>query len=545
MAITLGSTVVCWRHLFGMISITHTHLGLGTLRVFIAAASLLLVYRGAWRAGRLEHIQLLHTVFGATYGWLVATPAGQVINRFVSDMVSLDDTLISALRPVLETYLSIGFRILTVSFLIPSFLVPSITCVSLAVFIGKRYMYAFTAAKRLYATSLSALFHNITETASGLTTVRSFRAEPTSRRRFLNQVEQHVRAWQAVSDCQRWLAVRMDMCTSLTAFSAAILAYSQAGSDPSIVGFSLTTSTSLCTALLYLTYLSTVLEVEMNSLQRIEDYIHGVPQEDRRGNPDHPVEKEWPHQGKVSIKDLTVGYSVDGQEVLKRANLEIKAGERVALVGRTGSGKSSLALSMLRLTTKFTGSIEIDDVDVDDIEADLLRRRISLIPQNPAIFEGTLRFNMDLRGQQDDAALDSILQQVMAQSAADTSTPLTLDSHVTSGGDNFSQGQRQLISLARAMASRSKVVIIDEATANLDPTSEARIQALIRQNMKDCTIIAIAHRLKTVLDFDKVVVLKEGRIVETGTPRDLIETKRGEFYSMLCQQSGTSSDMAV
>ncbi|EXJ90486.1 hypothetical protein A1O1_03589 [Capronia coronata CBS 617.96] len=517
--------------------------GLGTCRVFITAASLLLVYRGAWKVGRREHTQLLNTIFGATYGWLVTTPAGQIINRFVSDMVSLDDTLISALRPVLETYLSIGFRILTVSFLIPSFLIPSVTFVSLAIFIGKRYMYAFTASKRLYAISLSALFHNITETASGLTTVRAFRAELASRVRFQKQVEQHVRAWQAVSDCQRWLAVRMDMCTSLTAFSAAILAYSHAGSDPSIVGFSLTTSTSLCTALLYLTYLSTLLEVEMNSLQRIEDYIHDVLQEDRRGNPDHPVGKGWPHRGKVSIQDLTVGYALDGQAVLKGASLEVEAGECVALVGRTGSGKSSLALSMLRLTTKYSGSIKIDGVGIEHIEADLLRRRISLIPQNPAIFEGTLRFNMDLCGQQDDATLNSILQQVKVQSASDVSTPLTLDYHVTSGGENFSQGQRQLISLARAMAAQSKVVVIDEATANLDPISEERIQALIRQNLRDCTIIAIAHRLKTVLDFDKVVVLKEGRIVEAGVPRDLVESRRGEFYSMLCQQTVKANDL--
>lgn len=199
---------------------------------------------------REEHLKLLATVFGASYTWIISTPAGQIINRFSSDMMCLDDTLVRALRPVLETYLSIGFRIITVSSLVPIFLLPSLLFTGLAIYTGYRYRFAFTAAKRLYAASLSPLHHSITEAASGLVTIRAFRAEKALQNYIAASIEQHVRAWEAVSDLQRWLAVRMDIYASLISLSAAIFAFLRQGSNPSTVGLSLMLTTGLCTALL-------------------------------------------------------------------------------------------------------------------------------------------------------------------------------------------------------------------------------------------------------------------------------------------------------
>ncbi|KAI9731325.1 MAG: hypothetical protein M1834_005228 [Cirrosporium novae-zelandiae] len=501
--------------------------GLGMLQVTCGAASLLVLYGGAWRAGKTEHQKLLYKVFGATYEWLINTPAGQIINRFSSDMMSLDDTLISSLRPVLETYLSIGFRIITVSSLIPIFLLPSVLFVSLGLYTGQRYLYASTAVKRLYAVSLSPLFHSVTETASGISTIRAFRAEKHFKSRFLAYTEQHIRAWEAVSDSQRWLAIRMDIFASLISFSAAIFAFLQHRSDPSIVGFSLTTSTSLCSALLYLVYLSSILEVEMNSFQRIEDYIHQVPQEKKLpDSTDQASEVGWPSQGSILVRGLTAGYSLDGREVLQDINLDATPGERIAVVGRTGSGKSSFACSLFRLTNKFAGSIRIDGIDIDLVDVDHLRQSISLIPQNPTLFDGTLRFNLDLSGDLSDEHLQAILNDVMGHETC------SLDDPVLSNGQNFSQGERQLIALARAIAKKSKIVVIDEATANMDHASEIRIQTLLRDKFQGSTLIAIAHRIDSVLDFDQVLVLEKGKVIERGHPRSLVESGEGTFYAI-------------
>lgn len=224
--------------------------GLGIARILLIAVSLVFLYSGAWRASRDKHMEMLVVVFGATYAWIWRTPAGQAINRFSSDMASLDDTLFKTLRPVLETYLSIAFRILTVSSLVPLFLLPSIALTGLALYIGYRYRFASTAVKHMYAGSLTPLHHSISETATGLVTVHAYRAEKILQDRFNTAVDHHVRAWNGVSDLQRWLAVRMDLCVGLISFSVAVLAVTQKHANASTVGLSLTLTTGLCTSLL-------------------------------------------------------------------------------------------------------------------------------------------------------------------------------------------------------------------------------------------------------------------------------------------------------
>lgn len=220
------------------------------MEVLLLAISLVLLYSGAWRASRDKHLEMSTVVFGATYAWIWRTPAGQMINRFSSDMASLDETLFRTFRPVVETYLSITLRILTVSSLIPLFLIPAIALTGLALYIGYRYRSASTAVKHMYAGSLTPLHHGVSETASGLMTIHAFRAEKLLQDRFNTAVDHHVRAWNAVCDLQRWLAVRMDLCVGMISFSIAVLAVMQEHTNASTVGLSLTLTTGLCTALL-------------------------------------------------------------------------------------------------------------------------------------------------------------------------------------------------------------------------------------------------------------------------------------------------------
>ncbi|KAI9928959.1 hypothetical protein MW887_001352 [Aspergillus wentii] len=504
--------------------------GLGIVQIFILAISLVLMYSGSWRASRDKHLQMLTAAFGATYAWIWRTPAGQIINRFSSDIASLDDTLFKTFRPVIETYLSIGFRIITVSSLIPLFLLPSIALTGVAIYIGYRYRFASTAVKHMYAASLSPLHHSITETVSGLTTIHAFRAEKMLQDRFATAIEHHVRTWRAVSDLQRWLAVRMDICIALISFSVAVLAVTRQHANASAVGLSLTLTTGLCTALLYLVYLSSLLEVEMTSYYRIESYIKGLPQEPSDLAILNDTIESWPTHGVVDVQNLTAGYSLDEDEVLKDISFRACPGERVAIVGRTGSGKSSMALSLLRLTIRLHGSINVDGVDIESLDVDRLRQHISLIPQDPTLFDGTIRFNLDMNGAVSDEHLQGVLDDVAGASK------WKLDDVVEANGKNFSRGERQLIALARAMVTKNKVLIMDEGTASLDPVSEERIHAVLRAKFNDWAVIAITHRLHNIVDFDQVLVLDKGRVTEQGKPRQLLNEGQGPFWALYMQQ---------
>ncbi|KAF7118950.1 hypothetical protein CNMCM5793_008588 [Aspergillus hiratsukae] len=390
-----------------------------------------------------------------------------------------------------------------------------------------------TAVKHLYAASLTPLHHSIAETASGLKTIRAFRAQGMLQKRFNAAVEHHVQAWNAVSDLQRWLAVRMDIFVALISCSAATLAILRPNSSAPVVGLSLTLTTGLCTALLYLVYLSSLLEVEMASYCRIENYIQELPQEVSSANLEACVEEHWPTRGLISFEDFGASYALDEEEILKGINYRANPGQRTAIVGRTGSGKTSLALSLLRLTTRTRGTISIDGVDIESVPVEKLRQSISFIPQDPTLLDGTIRFNLDFNGEYDEGYLQSVLDDVAG------TRKWKLDDTVELNGRNFSQGERQLITLARAMVSKHKILIIDEGTASLDKASEDRIMAVLRDRFSACTVIAITHRLHSIVDFDQVLVMGDGQVQEAGNPRHLLEGGESRFKALYLQQCGT------
>ncbi|RHZ50735.1 putative ABC transporter [Aspergillus thermomutatus] len=509
--------------------------GLGSAQIATLAFSLFLLYSGAWRFSHDKHMEMISAIFGTTYSWIWSTPVGQVINRFSSDIASLDDTLFRTFRPVLETYLSIGLRILTVTSLIPLFFLPSVMLSGLAIYVGHRYRFAATAVKHLYAASLTPLHHSIAETASGLKTIHAFRAQGMLQKRFNAAVEHHVQTWNAVSDLQRWLAVRMDIFVALISCSAATLAILRPHSSAPVVGLSLTLTTGLCTALLYLVYLSSLLEVEMTSYCRIENYIQELPQEVPSANHEACVVEHWPTRGLISFENFGANYSLDEEEILKGVSYRVNPGQRIAIVGRTGSGKTSLALSLLRLTTRTRGSISIDGVDIESVAVEKLRQSITFIPQDPTLLDGTIRFNLDFNGEYDEGYLQSILDGVAG------TRKWKLDDMVELNGRNFSQGERQLITLARAMVNKHKILIIDEGTASLDKASENRIMAVLRDRFSEGTVIAITHRLHSIIDFDQVLVMGDGQVLEAGDPRHLLEGGESLFKTLYLQQCGTNA----
>ena len=274
----------------------------------------------------------------------------------------------------------------------------------------------------------------------------------------------------------------------------------------------------------------------MNSTERIIEYAE-IEMEDQGG-----VEPaaSWPSEGQMEVENLVVGYAPDLPPVLKGINFEVKAKERIGVVGRTGAGKSSLTLALFRFLEAREGSVMIDGVDISKIKLESLRSRLAIIPQDPVLFSGTVRSNLDPFDERSDSELKDALHRVhLVDSEASTpsgsSTPgnvnifKALSSVISESGQNLSQGQRQLLCLARAIVARPKIMVLDEATSAVDKTTDGLIQRSIREEFEDSTLIVIAHRLSTIADFDRVLVLDQGMVVEYDTPKNLVERADGVF----------------
>jgi ABC-type multidrug transport system fused ATPase/permease subunit len=304
------------------------------------------------------------------------------------------------------------------------------------------------------------------------------------------------------------------------------------------------------------------MEMNMNSVERIEEY-NKVEQEPPAIVHNKRPEPNWPSQGVVHVKNVSLRYAPDQPDVLKNLSFSIKAHEKVAVVGRTGAGKSTLSTAFFRIVPLAGGSIEIDGIDINQLGLYDLRSRLTIIPQDPVLFSGTLRTNLDPLGLHDDKSLwdaikranllESFQSQTSVKSLDDASsqstvtevnsTFLTLDYPVSENGENFSQGQRQLLCLARALLRQTRIVFLDEATASVDYETDARIQTTIRQEFVDSTVICIAHRLRTVIDYDKILVLGKGELVEFGSPIDLIEKSTVGAFRKMCEETGEFEEL--
>jgi len=274
-------------------------------------------------------------------------------------------------------------------------------------------------------------------------------------------------------------------------------------------------------------------EIQGNSLERIRGYI-SIEQEPKPTVAGIPP-AYWPASGKLSVEKLSAKYSTDGPKVLHDVSFNIQSGERVGVVGRTGSGKSSLTLALLRCI--FTdGTVYYDGIPTSSINLDALRSNITIIPQIPELLTGSLRKNLDLFEQYDDATLNSALRAAglfALQNEMDEGR-ITLDSEISSGGGNLSVGQRQILALARAIVRGSKLLILDEATSAIDYKTDAVIQSSLRNELpRDTTLLTVAHRLQTIMDADKIMVLDAGRIVEFDTPKELLKNKHGMLRALV------------
>lgn len=269
----------------------------------------------------------------------------------------------------------------------------------------------------------------------------------------------------------------------------------------------------------------------MVAVERTRDMM-ACPQEGTVDPLSVPI--DWPQEGKISLKHASAQYRESLPKVLNEVTLEIPGGTTVGICGRTGSGKTTLAKCLFRLLEMTEGSIEIDGVDISNVELKVLRNKISMIPQDPTLFTGPLRFSLDPEDKCSDErlwqALDSVGIKITVERMANG-----LDADIVDGGENLSAGQRQLLCLARALLEKPSILIMDEATSNIDGKTDNKIQTMLKEVFKECTILTIAHRLNSILWYDKVLVLDQGKVLEFDSPGVLSKKEGSEFKALLSE----------
>ena len=326
----------------------------------------------------------------------------------------------------------------------------------------------------------------------------------------------------------RWLGIRLEGLGNLVILGASLLAVLGRHSlSPGLAGLSVSYSLMVTETLNWLVRMVCALETNAVSLERIFQYSSAGEEAAWKTDRDEELPESWPASGRLQLSNLTVRYRQDLDPVLTDLSLTLEAGERVGVVGRTGAGKSSLTLALFRVLEAEAGEVTLDGENIAGLGLQKLRRSITIIPQDPVLFSSTLRFNLDPSKEHPDQRILECLQLAGLGDAGSD-----LDMEVQERGENFSVGQRQLICLARALLRSSKLLVLDEATAAVDPDTDAVVQRTVREHFQGCTVVTIAHRLNTVLDSDRVLVLEAGRLKEIGTPNQLLDDSNSALFSL-------------
>ncbi|TFY83125.1 hypothetical protein EWM64_g881 [Hericium alpestre] len=495
---------------------------------------------GQLRASKSVHRKLIESILGTTLRWLDTTPTSRVITRCTQDVRAVDGTIPQWFRWLVELSATMMMKFFAVLVFTPIFVLPGILILLLGGWFGQIYIKAQLSVKREMSNAKAPVLGHFGAAINGLTSIRAYGAQKAFQQEAYNRIDRYTRAARTFYNLNRWICIRIDALGGM--FAAALAAYliygpGRATALPSDTGFSITMAVGFSGLILYWVRILNEFEVSGNSLERIQAYVT-IEQEAKPTKEGVPP-AYWPASGDLKVENLSARYSATGPKVLHDISFQINSGERVGIVGRTGSGKSSLTLSLLRCIPT-EGEVYLNDVPTSSVNLDALRTSITIIPQVPELLSGTLRDNLDPFSQHDDAVLNAALRAAglfSLQSETDEAR-ITLDSKVSSGGGNLSVGQRQILALARALVRGSKLLILDEATSAIDHETDTIIQTSLRRELGgDVTLITVAHRLQTIMDADKIMVLDAGRIVEFGKPNELLKKQDGYLRSLV-EESG-------
>ncbi|XP_046739580.1 multidrug resistance-associated protein 1 isoform X8 [Diprion similis] len=505
--------------------------GLGLGQALGVILGIMALYLGTLRSSTAMHRTALHNVLCGPMYLFDTVPIGRILSRFSADVDVMDNKIPPSLSQCLSSLFRAIGTVVAICYSTPLFAVVILPIGVIYYFVQRFYVATSRQLKRLESVSRSPIYSHFGESVTGAPTIRAYGLQE----RFITESESRVDFNQVCYYpsviANRWLAIRLEMVGNLIIFFAALFSVlPKEDLTAGGVGFSLSYALQITQTLNWLVRMTSDVETNIVAVERIKEYGE-TPQEAPWEIPNCSPPADWPSEGRVEFRDYKVRYREGLDLVLKGLTFTVNGGEKVGIVGRTGAGKSSLTLSLFRIIEAAGGKIFIDGLDVSQMGLHALRSRLTIIPQDPVLFSGTLRLNLDPFEQHTDDQVWKALEHAHLKDFV-KGLPSGLLHEVTEGGDNLSVGQRQLICLARALLRKTRVLILDEATAAVDLETDDLIQRTIREEFKNCTVLTIAHRLNTILDSDRVIVLDKGYITEFDDPETLIQRKTSAFYSM-------------
>ncbi|KAF7549319.1 hypothetical protein G7Z17_g6483 [Cylindrodendrum hubeiense] len=510
----------------------------------------------AMKATRALFNKMLFTVLHAPLRWLDTVPVGRILNRFTSDFNIIDNRITLDMTLFFANLLAL-VGVCIAGFFASIYVVPlAVMLLGVGVLIARKYLHGARPLKRLESNSKSPVFEIFNAALAGVSTIRGFHKT----RVYIDRMYSGLDSWDTITSymwlVNRWMGFRMALVGTLFSTVVGFIVILSPKMDAALAGFTLSFALDFAENILWTIRNYANMELNMNSTERVVEYTE--LETESLGGEKPPA--AWPSSGTMEVKDLEVAYAPDLPPVLRGISFKVNNNERVGVVGRTGAGKSSLTLALFRFLEARSGNVIIDGLDISKINLHSLRSRLAIIPQDPVLFSGTIRSNLDPFDDNTDEELRDSLARVHlidSQPATPVNEPSTtpasaaqstlapkntnvfkdLSSPISESGGNLSQGQRQLLCLARAIVARPKIMVLDEATSAVDMATDALIQRSIREEFTDSTLLVIAHRLSTIADFDRILVLSDGRVAEFGSPRELWSKEGGAFRDM-CESSG-------
>ncbi|OQV14982.1 Multidrug resistance-associated protein 1 [Hypsibius exemplaris] len=506
----------------------------GALQLLFMTGFSVCIVHGRIRASKNLHQGLLYRILRSPISFFDTTPLGRIVNRFSSDISIIDTMVPQNIEFWLFCRLAVVANLVIISISLPPFAGVVIPLGILYYFVQRFYISTSSQLKRLESVSRSPIFSHFQESVAGTGVIIAMKETDRFRATNGHLIDKNNSSLYLNLMAARWISLRLEFLGVIIMFSAALFAVISRDQDWGIssedVGLALSSALSISPLLNLLIWVTAELEGSIVSVERVQEYSE-VPQEADWVDKENRPPSDWPTRGQVDFVGYHTRYRPGLDLVLTDLNSKITSGEKIGIVGRTGAGKSSMALSLFRLIEAASGHILIDDLDIAKIGLQDLRSRITILPQEPVLFTGTLRLNLDPFRKYSDEDLWHALHHSHLKSFVN-SLPGGLEHAVVDGGENYSLGQRQLICLARALLRKTKILVLDEATAAIDLQTDDLIQQTIRNEFADCTILTIAHRINTIMDSTRIMVLDQGHIKEFDSPANLLANKSGIFYGL-------------
>ncbi|NXL41227.1 MRP3 protein, partial [Podilymbus podiceps] len=503
---------------------------LGLLQGLIVLICSFTLAMGGINAARTLHAALLENKFHTPQSFYDTTPTGRIINRFSKDIYVIDEVIPPTILMFLGTFFTSLSTMIVIIASTPLFAVVIVPLAILYFFVQRFYVATSRQLKRLESVSRSPIYSHFSETVSGASVIRAYRRAKS----FIDisdlKMDENQKSYYPGIVSNRWLGVRVEFVGNCIVLFAALFAVIGKNTlNAGLVGLSVSYALQVTLSLNWMVRMTSELETNIVAVERIKEYSETETEAPWIIEGKSPPE-DWPSKGELEFVNYSVRYRKGLDLVLKGLNLQVHGGEKIGIVGRTGAGKSSMTLCLFRILEAVKGEIKIDGVKISEIGLHDLRSRLTIIPQDPVLFSGTLRMNLDPFNKYSDEEIWKALELSHLKRFV-SSQPSMLDYECSEGGENLSVGQRQLVCLARALLRKTRILILDEATAAIDLETDDLIQMTIRTQFEDCTVLTIAHRLNTIMDYTRVLVLDSGTIAEFDTPASLIASK-GIFYSM-------------